>query len=342
MTTLFLATAAGARSMPATVAVEVRCCTCLRFWCIWCCIWWDLSAIPPAGGPHHLAPSLCAGGLHDGVCVVHGSNHCRQRHSQRWADTGQLAGDTGAGSRAVLCRQVANHLPAHPLATVWKAAYWSNPTQYILSALVVNEFTSDDWAQPNPLAPGTTVGESALNIRRAGLLLQFTSLLANHCIISLPHLCASLVCRLAGASPPATPLCGWPFLLWGWAAPCSTSRPWCSSSPSSAVSLAGGCWANWKLYFGVCKHNWPGGLRERATCHFSPLLQRLPHCRTAGLREAVFVSEAALKQRQLMSGAASADTGARVRHACGRKRHAGATACPPTLVPGALCLHVYP
>lgn len=57
--------------------------------------------------------------------------------------------------------------PVAPLTTlffaVWRAVYWANPAQYSMSGLVVNEFTSSSWAQP--VAPGTTVGEAALQIR---------------------------------------------------------------------------------------------------------------------------------------------------------------------------------
>lgn len=77
---------------------------------------------------------------------------------------------------------------------VWKAAYWANPVQYCMSALAINEFTSVDWSQQ--LAPGTTLGQMALDLRRAAGC-PFS--------ISVCFWCRCLACWVAGTRPPPRP-----------------------------------------------------------------------------------------------------------------------------------------
>ena len=47
----------------------------------------------------------------------------------------------------------------------WLGTYWANPISYFFRALVINEFTSSDWAQPVEPGSSISLGEAVLASR---------------------------------------------------------------------------------------------------------------------------------------------------------------------------------
>lgn len=109
----------------------------------------------------------------------HGRAHRGRRHALGYeggretrAPLGRASGRwAGAAAPPPVLQRDSCARPAlpTPMPAVWRAVYYANPAQYSMSGLVENEFSSSSWSQP--VAPGVTVGEAALEIRCVAQLL---------------------------------------------------------------------------------------------------------------------------------------------------------------------------